>query len=154
MPEDWDAWKQSLAALDKESDLVHGKRFCELDANYQKAIIESIQNMKGDWQGLPAKHVFELWVRYALTAFYSHPWSWNEIGFGGPAYPRGYKNLGIDKREPWEVPERDAHDPVPWAQRVKAAQDAHRSGSPGPSGTLPDNEFDEGRGGRDVHEDA
>ena len=41
------------------------------------------------------------------------PAAWNEIGFGGPAYPRGYKNLGVDKREPFEV--RDAHpadDPV------------------------------------------
>ena len=26
-------------------------------------------------------------------AFYSHPWAWNEIGFGGPAYPRGYAAL-------------------------------------------------------------
>lgn len=154
MPEDWDAWKLSLAALDKESDLIHGKPFCELDANYQKAIIESIQDTKGDWHGLPAKHVFELWMRYALPAFYSHPWAWNEIGFGGPAYPRGYKNLGIDKREPWEVPERDAHDPVPWAERVESAHDAHRSGSAGPPDTLPKADFDEGRGGRDQHEDA
>ena len=46
--------------------------------------------------------VRSLWMRYACTAFYSHPWAWNEIGFGGPAYPRGYKNLGLDRREPWE----------------------------------------------------
>ena len=26
--------------------------------------------------------------------FYSHPWAWNEIGFGGPAYPQGYMRLG------------------------------------------------------------
>ena len=29
-------------------------------------------------------HVWSLWTRYACTAFYSHPWAWNEIGFGGP----------------------------------------------------------------------
>ena len=40
------------------------------------------------------------------TAFYSHPAAWNEIGFAGPAYPRGYKNLGVDRREPFEVPTR------------------------------------------------
>ena len=28
------------------------------------------------------------------SAFYAHPWAWNEIGFGGPAYPRGYMRLG------------------------------------------------------------
>ena len=64
-------------------------------------------------------------MRYACAAFYSHPWAWNEIGFGGPAYPRGYKNLGFDRREPWEVAERDADDPVPWAERTEAALRRH-----------------------------
>ena len=39
--------------------------------------------------GCPAGRVFALWMRYACAAFYSHPWAWNEIGFGGPAYPQG-----------------------------------------------------------------
>jgi len=51
--------------------------------------------------------VWSLWTRYACTAFYSHPRAWDEIGFDGPAYPRGYKNLGIGRREPFEV--EDAH---------------------------------------------
>ena len=34
-------------------------------------------------------------MRSMLAAFYSHPWAWNEIGFGGPAYPRGYARLGV-----------------------------------------------------------
>jgi hypothetical protein len=33
-------------------------------------------------------------TRYCLAAFYSHPWTWNEIGFGGPAYPRGFMRMG------------------------------------------------------------
>jgi hypothetical protein len=69
--------------------------------------------------------VWSLWTRYACTAFYAHPYAWNEIGFGGPAYPRGYKNLGIDRREPWERPERDARDPVAWADKVERARKAH-----------------------------
>jgi hypothetical protein len=75
-----------------------------------------VQDLAGDsdsWHGLPASHVWSLWTRYACTAFYAHPWAWNEIGFGGPAYPRGYKNAGLGKREPWERPERASHDPVP-----------------------------------------
>ena len=48
--------------------------------------------------GCPRRRVWSLWTRYACTAFYSHPWAWNEIGFPGPAYPRGYKNLGVDAR--------------------------------------------------------
>ena len=65
------------------------------------------------WHGMPAGHVWSLWTRYACTAFYSHPAAWAEIGFPGPAYPRGYKNAGMDGREPFEV--RDARpgiDPV------------------------------------------
>jgi hypothetical protein len=65
-----------------------------------------------------------MWIRYACVAYYSHPSAWNEIGFGGPAYPRGYKNLGLDRREPWEVREVDDRDPVPWAARVEQARDA------------------------------
>jgi hypothetical protein len=64
-------------------------------------------------------------MRYACAAFYSHPHAWQEIGFGGPAYPRGYKALGLNGREGWEVPEVDAHDPLPWSHRVEAARRRH-----------------------------
>jgi hypothetical protein len=49
----------------------------------------------------------------ACTAFYSHPRVWDEIGFPGPAYPRGYKHAGVDAREPFEVADHHpADDPV------------------------------------------
>ncbi len=64
------------------------------------------------WHDMPASRVWSLWTRYACTAFYSHPWAWNEIGFGGPAYPRGYKNAGMGRREPWEVADHHDTDPV------------------------------------------
>ena len=54
-----------------------------------------------------ASHVWSLWTRYGCTAFYAHPLAWNEIGFDGPAYPRGYKNIGVDRLEGIEV--HDAH---------------------------------------------
>ena len=54
--------------------------------------------------------MWSLWTRYACTAFYSHPAAWDEIGFAGPAYPRGYKNIGIDKLEPFEVRDADPGD--------------------------------------------
>ena len=42
-----------------------------------------------------------------LAAFYSHPWAWNEIGYGGPAYPEGYMRLGpLSILEPHERPRR------------------------------------------------
>ena len=51
-------------------------------------------------------------MRAVLSAFYSHPWAWNEIGFGGPAYPRGYARLGAGQRESWEGAPAFERDPV------------------------------------------
>ena len=41
----------------------------------------------------------------AIDAYYAHPWAWDEIGFGGPAYPRAYTRLERGEPEPWEVEE-------------------------------------------------
>ena len=40
-----------------------------------------------------------------VKTYYSHPTAWNEIGWGGPASPRGYVRLGADRRDPWEAAE-------------------------------------------------
>ncbi len=74
---------------------------------------------------LPAEHVWNLWIRYATTAFYSHPWAWNEIGFGGPSYPRGYGALGNGQREHWEVADHEDVDPASFDDRIKRAKSAH-----------------------------
>jgi len=137
MPEDGDAWRRSLHGLDREARRRHGSPFCRVDPAAQKDIIDGVQDADDEWEALPAGHVFDLWMRYACAAFYSHPWAWNEIGFGGPAYPRGYENLGIDKRERWERPERDSHDPVPWAERAEAARRAHEAPPPEPGEPRP-----------------
>jgi hypothetical protein len=128
MPEDGEAWRRSLAALDRVALARHGRRFGALDRPEQAELVQTVQDAK-EWEGFDATHLWSLWTRYACTAFYSHPWTWTEIGFGGPAYPRGYKNMGIDRREGWETPERDAADPVPWAERREAALRAHEVGS-------------------------
>ena len=124
MPEDGDAWHQGLNALDEEARERFGRRFHELDVDDQGGLVQEVQDAK-EWRGFNAKHLWSLWTRYACAAFYSHPWAWNEIGFGGPAYPRGYKNMGIDAREEWETTERDAQDPVPWASKVEQAKKEH-----------------------------
>jgi Gluconate 2-dehydrogenase subunit 3 len=125
MPEDGEAWRRSIAALDADAFADRAGAFHTLDRAYQMDVIERVQVADGDWHGMPAARVFNLWMRYACTAFYAHPWAWNEIGFGGPAYPRGYANLGIDRRERWERAERDQPSPVPWADRADAAKKAH-----------------------------
>jgi hypothetical protein len=136
LPEDPETWRASIAGLDADAEDRHGRRFCDVGQGEQLRHIEAVRQTEGTWHGLPGQRTFSLWVRYACAAFYSHPWAWNEIGFGGPAYPRGYKNLGLDRREPWEVEERHPTDPVPWAQRADAARRRHADAlsSSGPDG--------------------
>lgn len=114
MPEDGAAWRQSLAALDADAAHAHGGNFAELSAADQAKLVQAVQDLGGqEWHGLKAAHVWSLWTRYACTAFYSHPAAWDEIGFPGPAYPRGYKNPGVDAREPFEVKDaQPSRDPV------------------------------------------
>jgi hypothetical protein len=126
MPEDGEAFKASFAALDEDAQRAFGKRFAELDWFDQADLVQAVQQLRDTkWHGLRADRVWSLWTRYACTAFYSHPWAWNEIGFGGPAYPRGYKNLGIDAREPWEVPDRSDEDPVGRGEEIEEARRRH-----------------------------
>jgi len=114
MPEDGQAWRDTLGYLDADAQERCGTGFADAAEADRHRLIRAVQERSGqDWHGLPAKHVWSLWTRYACTALYAHPDAWAEIGFPGPAYPRGYKNIGVDKLEPYEV--RDAEpaiDPV------------------------------------------
>lgn len=114
MPTDGEAWRRSLAALDEHARDRHGRSFAECEGDEQQAVLREIESSKEErWHGMPPSAVWSLWTRYAVTAFYSHPWAWNEIGFSGPAYPRGYKAAGVNKREPYEVPDAmPSDDPV------------------------------------------
>jgi Gluconate 2-dehydrogenase subunit 3 len=114
MPEDGQAWRDTLSYLDADAERRCGTSFADAPEADQVALVQAVQDLKSaDWHGLPAAHVWSLWTRYACTAFYAHPFAWNEIGFPGPAYPRGYKNAGVGRLEPFEVRDaRPAKDPV------------------------------------------
>jgi hypothetical protein len=114
MPQDGRAWRVTLRYLDADCQA----RFCcglaGAAAGDQRAVIRAVQDLGSrEWHGLVAAHVWGLWTRYACTAFYAHPAAWDEMGFPGPAYPRGYKNAAAGGREPFEVADtRPSDDPV------------------------------------------
>jgi hypothetical protein len=114
MPEDGQAWRDSLAALDEDATARFGRVFASCSLEQQSSVIQAVQDQGSDaWHGMPAAHVWSLWTRYACTAFYAHPSAWSEIGFPGPAYPRGYKNPGVNRRESFEVRDtRPSEDPT------------------------------------------
>lgn len=102
MPEDGEAFRRGFAALDDEARARYGSGFAELDRYDATDLVQYVQDRTGDWRGMAAGHVWSLWTRYACTAFYADPRAWNEMGFPGPAYPRGYANLGVGGLEHWE----------------------------------------------------
>jgi hypothetical protein len=114
LPEDGQAWRDSLHDLDADAHAKFSWGFAKCEPADQDVLIQAVQDLgSGDWHGRNAAHVWSLWTRYACTAFYAHPSAWTEIGFPGPAYPRGYKNTGVDAREPFEVRDaRPSDDPV------------------------------------------
>lgn len=143
LPEDGRAWRESLGFLDEDATTqFHGRAFADLIRDEQATLIQDVQDLAADgtpWHGWSATHVWSLWTRYACTAFYSHPWAWNEIGFPGPAYPRGYLNPGVNARDRWEVADAGREDsdvdPVSFAHRVEIARREHdgmlgRDGAP------------------------
>jgi hypothetical protein len=53
---------------------------------------------------MPSELFFKERVLHDICgAYYSHPHAWSEIGFGGPANPRGYVRMYFDRRDPWEA---------------------------------------------------
>jgi Gluconate 2-dehydrogenase subunit 3 len=110
MPPLREAWRRGLKAIDAEARLAHGAGFHELPAERQDALLRRIQHGEvraPEWVGLPAATFFKVRLLHDIAgAYYAHPTAWNEIGFGGPASPRGYVRLGPDRRDPWEAVER------------------------------------------------
>jgi hypothetical protein len=111
MPPMREAWRQGIKAIDEEARRRWDSGFCELPHNQQDAVLRAIQHgdaLSPAWEGLPPKRFFtSMLLRETVTVYYAHPAAWNEIGFGGPASPRGYVRLGFDRRDSWEAEERD-----------------------------------------------
>jgi hypothetical protein len=104
-----EAWRKGLAAIDAEAVLQGGTPFCELPDGQKRSLLTAIQRGKVSspaWQDLPPALFFAKRLLHDIAAtYYAHPASWNEIGFGGPASPRGYVRMNFDRRDPWEASE-------------------------------------------------
>jgi hypothetical protein len=121
MPDDRDTWRTVARGLDEEAGArANVESFAGASAQLKHAIVCDFAEARlhgAAWQGLNVSRAFGVVMRATLDAFYSHPWAWNEIGFGGPAYPRGYSRFGSPhlqaaERESWEGQEAYDEDPV------------------------------------------
>lgn len=111
MPADREAFSLGLQAIEEIAHALHGDCFLTLDSREQGALLRSLHDGKPAaahdiWKRMPVKRFWTLLVNSCVEAYYAHPFAWDEIGFGGPAYPRAYMRLEHGEPEPWESQEQ------------------------------------------------
>lgn len=112
MPPDPEAYRLGLEAIEQMARTNHQRSFSELSWGEQDKLLKSIHDEKPlsgaeeIWVRMPPHRYWVLVLQDCVEMYYAHPWAWDEIGFGGPAYPRAYMRLGSGEAEPWEVKEK------------------------------------------------
>lgn len=111
MPTDREAYRLGQLAIDEESRERFGGDYVTLPQNLQDRVLQAIHNRKpkaakATWKQMSIGRFWQLLMQDAIEGYYSHPWAWDEIGYGGPAYPRAYTRLERGEPEPWEIEER------------------------------------------------
>jgi hypothetical protein len=111
MPDDRETWRRVARGLDEAA----GGSFAGLDDAGRREVVGRFAERKltgGVWDEMPCATAWSVVMRAVLSAFYSHPWAWNEIGYGGPRYPRGYIRMHPGGHAPDEAVETFDIDPV------------------------------------------
>ena len=68
LPEDGQAWRDTLACLDADAKARCGTTFAEAGEADRRHLIRAVQELGAkDWHGFPAGRVWSLWTRYACT---------------------------------------------------------------------------------------
>ena len=114
MPPDGETWRFAARGLDEAAGGGEAA-YARTDAERRQQIMDAFASGKlsgGAWEQVDVSRAWSVLTRDAISAFYAHPSAWNEIGFGGPAYPRGYARMGVGLSEAWEGEEAIHPDPV------------------------------------------
>lgn len=100
--------RQGWEALDRLALTHYQQGFVSLSAEQQIHLLVGLENdtetlQTADGSPLPASDFFKTMLTETVSAYYSHPLVWSEIGYGGPAYPRGYVRTELGLTDPWEA---------------------------------------------------
>ncbi|WP_159888440.1 gluconate 2-dehydrogenase subunit 3 family protein [Paenibacillus puerhi] len=99
--------RQGLSALEQTSQHNYSSSFSQVDATGQKQMIGDISTGKAEpaevWHDIPQKIFFDSLMRFTVESYCSHPRVWSDIGYAGPAYPRGYVRTQLGQLDPWEA---------------------------------------------------
>jgi flagellar hook-associated protein 3 FlgL len=88
-PPEPEFWRAGVAAL--------GADFAALTPDLQAQRLEQLQT-----------DFFKALLKECVTAYCSLPPVWSFMGYGGPAFPRGYVRIELGLRDPWEAKPGDA----------------------------------------------
>jgi hypothetical protein len=131
MPPDQEAYRIAAHAFEEMAQTLHGRPFDELEVREQEEILKSIhkaepQAARDLWKQMNIERFWTMLVADVVAVYYAHPWVWDEIGYGGPAYPRGYMRLEEGEPEPWEVEEQRYEWEAP-ADSMSDVEELHAS---------------------------
>ncbi|HTW26956.1 MAG TPA: gluconate 2-dehydrogenase subunit 3 family protein [Acetobacteraceae bacterium] len=109
LPPQREAWRRGLHALEQEAQTAYGRAFVRLAGTDQDVLLRRMQQGElrdAAWGEMPPALFFSQRLMHDIVhGHYAFPQTWNEIGFGGPASPRGYVRMGFDRRDSWEAVE-------------------------------------------------
>jgi hypothetical protein len=111
MPHDRDVYKRfGIEGIEAEAHAQFGSSFLQITHREQEVVLRAIHDgcptgSQDIWRQMSVHRFWQLLTGDAIEAHYAHPWAWDEIGYGGPAYPRAYIRLEHGEPEPWEVEE-------------------------------------------------
>lgn len=137
MPPDREAYHLGLEAIEGMAQQRFQQPFTALAVYRQELLLKSLHDGKPDpdhpvWKQMPVHRFWALLMEDCVTAYYSHPWAWDEIGFGGPAYPRAYTRLENGLPEPWEKDESRYE----WGAPVDSVSTLDQKNTPPAHGSL------------------
>lgn len=92
-------YKNGIMELSEEAEKRYGKPIEDFS---EEKLVEFISKLLENEDNSFLKTFVQKVLMDATVIYYSHPASWNQIGFPGPAYPEGYSNLDCGEKEKWE----------------------------------------------------
>lgn len=106
IPPEADLVRKGLTAIEATARSKFGGSFSQLTLIQCETLLGQVERGElpgtGPWTGLPQKELFKKLLNLTVEAYYSYPLVWSEIGYAGPAYPRGYIRTELDLADPWE----------------------------------------------------
>lgn len=106
VPEERTLVRNGLKSIEAFTLGKHTRSFYDLEESVQLQFVrdwsEGTLDIGEHWIVKP-KDLFHKLLSLTVEAYFSHPQVWSEMGYGGPAYPRGYVRTAIGQTDPWEA---------------------------------------------------